>query len=172
MTVLIVGGAASGKSEWAEARILQSAARPRVYVATMQVWDEESCRRVEKHRRMRKEKAFLTKEAPTNLLAAAEEVPAGSDVLLEDVTNLCANEMFDVAGAGENAQTAILAGVRALQEKCALLVIVSGDVASGGSEYEGETLEYMKVLARTNIAIANEADEVYEAVAGNLVRHK
>lgn len=172
MTVLMVGGAASGKSEGAEARILQSNASPRIYVATMQVWDEESRRRVEKHRRMRREKEFLTLEAPTNLLAAAEKVPAGSAVLLEDVTNLCANEMFDPAGAGEKAQTAILAGVKALQKKCALLVIVSGDVASGGSEYEGETLEYMKLLAKTNIAIANEADEVYEAVAGVLVRHK
>ena len=39
MTALVVGGAASGKSQLAEQLILQSTARPRVYIATMQVWD-------------------------------------------------------------------------------------------------------------------------------------
>ena len=110
MTALVVGGAASGKSQLAEQLILQSTARPRVYIATMQVWDSESERRVQKHRAMRAEKQFSTLEVPLGLLAAAESVPPGSAVLLEDLTNLCAGEMFSPQGAGENTEKAISAG--------------------------------------------------------------
>ena len=154
MTALVVGGAASGKSQLAEQLILQSTARPRVYIATMQVWDGESERRVQKHRAMRAEKQFSTLEVPLGLLAAAESVPPGSAVLLEDLTNLCAGEMFSPQGAGENTAKAILAGVKALAEKCALLVIVSGDVAGGGLDYAGDTPSYVYTLAKLNNAAA------------------
>lgn len=172
MTALVVGGAASGKSQLAEQLILQSTARPRVYIATMQVWDSESERRVQKHRAMRAEKQFSTLEVPLGLLAAAESVPPGSAVLLEDLTNLCAGEMFSPQGAGENTEKAILAGVKALAERCALLVIVSGDVAGGGLDYAGDTPAYVYTLAKLNNAAAAMADCVYEAVGGLQIQHK
>ncbi len=46
MLTLVLGGAASGKSEYAEALVLRSAL-PRYYLATMQVWDAECAARVE-----------------------------------------------------------------------------------------------------------------------------
>ena len=52
MLTLVIGGAASGKSEYAESLVLRSTL-PRYYLATMQVWDAECAARVEKHRRMR-----------------------------------------------------------------------------------------------------------------------
>ena len=61
MLTLVVGGAASGKSAYAERLVLQTAL-PRYYLATMQVWDAECAARVEKHRRMRAEKQFETLE--------------------------------------------------------------------------------------------------------------
>ena len=45
MLTLVLGGAASGKSEYAEALVLRSAL-PRYYLATMQVWDAECAARV------------------------------------------------------------------------------------------------------------------------------
>ena len=121
---------------------------------------------------MRAEKQFSTLEVPLGLLAAAESVPPGSAVLLEDLTNLCAGEMFSPQGAGENTEKAILAGVKALAEKCALLVIVSGDVASGGLDYAGDTPAYVYTLAQLNNAVAAMADCVYEAVGGLQIQHK
>lgn len=138
----------------------------------MQVWDSESERRVQKHRAMRAEKQFSTLEVPLGLLAAAESVPPGSAVLLEDLTNLCAGEMFSPQGAGENTEKAILAGVKALAEKCALLVMVSGDVAGGGLDYAGDTPAYVYTLAKLNNAAAAMADCVYEAVGGLQIQHK
>ena len=61
MLTLVLGGAASGKSEYAEALVLRSAL-PRYYLATMQVWDAECAARVEKHRKMRAAKQFETLE--------------------------------------------------------------------------------------------------------------
>lgn len=50
MLTLVLGGAASGKSEYAEALVLRCGL-PRYYLATMQVWDAECIARVEKHRK-------------------------------------------------------------------------------------------------------------------------
>ena len=57
MLTLVIGGAASGKSAYAESLVLKTGL-PRYYLATMQVWDAECAARVEKHRKMRAEKQF------------------------------------------------------------------------------------------------------------------
>ena len=75
MYILVSGGAASGKSEYAESLVLTCAARPRLYVATMEVWDDESRARVARHRAMRRDKGFQTIEAPRRLFEAA--LPTG-----------------------------------------------------------------------------------------------
>ena len=67
---------------------------------------------------------------------------------------------------------AIVEGVRVLRRRCDHLVIVSNEVFSGGSSYAGDTLHYLRVLARVNRLLAQEADEVYEIVYGLPVCHK
>ena len=66
MLTLVLGGAASGKSEYAESLVLRTTG-PRYYLATMQVWDAECAARVEKHRKMRAAKQFETVECPLHL---------------------------------------------------------------------------------------------------------
>lgn len=95
MLTLVVGGAASGKSAYAERLVLRTAL-PRYYLATMQVWDAECAARVEKHRRMRAEKQFETLECPLHL--GTVHLPARGTALLEDLGNLTANELYDPAG--------------------------------------------------------------------------
>ena len=63
MLTLVLGGAASGKSGYAESLVLKTAL-PRYYIATMQVWDAECAARVEKHRKMRAAKQFETGSVP------------------------------------------------------------------------------------------------------------
>ena len=104
MLTLVLGGAASGKSGYAESLVLKTAL-PRYYIATMQVWDAECAVRVEKHRKMRAAKQFETVECPLHLENI--RLPARGTALLEDLGNLTANELYDPAGAGENAASAI-----------------------------------------------------------------
>lgn len=169
MLTLVVGGAASGKSAYAERLVLQTAL-PRYYLATMQVWDAECAARVEKHRRMRAEKQFETLECPLHL--GAVRLPARGTALLEDLGNLTANELYDPAGAGETAASAILDGLDRLAAQCEHLVVVSNEVFSGGANYAGDTDRYLKALAQVNNALAARADAVVRVVCGIPVYHK
>ena len=67
MLILVSGGSASGKSEFAEGLVTASGLETRAYLATMQVWDAESERRVERHRRMRAV-SYTHLTLPTNSL--------------------------------------------------------------------------------------------------------
>lgn len=169
MLTLVVGGAASGKSEYAERLVLQTAL-PRYYLATMQVWDAECAARVEKHRRMRAEKQFETLECPLHL--GTVHLPARGTALLEDLGNLTANELYDPAGASEAAASAILDGLDKLAAQCKYLVVVSNEVFSGGANYAGDTDRYLKALAQVNNALAARADAVVRVVCGIPVYHK
>lgn len=169
MLTLVVGGAASGKSAYAERLVLQTAL-PRYYLATMQVWDAECAARVEKHRRMRAEKQFETLECPLHL--GTVRLPARGTALLEDLGNLTANELYDPAGAGETAASAILDGLDKLAAQCEHLVVVSNEVFSGGANYAGDTDRYLKALAQVNNALAARADAVVRVVCGIPVYHK
>ena len=169
MLTLVVGGAASGKSEYAERLVLQTAL-PRYYLATMQVWDAECAARVEKHRRMRAEKQFESLECPLHL--GTVHLPAWGTALLEDLGNLTANELYDPAGAGEAAASAILDGLDRLAAQCEHLVVVSNEVFSGGANYAGDTDRYLKALAQGTTALAARADAVVRVVCGIPVYHK
>ena len=164
MFTLVIGGAASGKSAYAEELILQCGKKHRTYIATMDAFDEECRLRIQKHRRMRAEKDFETVECQTNLSKIS--LPVKGAVLLECMSNLAANERYSPEGAGEHAYTAILDGVDLLLEECEDLVIVTNDIFCGDSQYEGDTLSYLKLLADINKALAAKADAVCEVICG------
>ena len=108
MLTLVLGGAASGKSAYAESLVLKTGL-PRYYLATMQVWDAECAARVEKHRKMRAQKQFETLECPLHLDRLS--LPGRGTVLLEDLGNLVANELYSPGGAGKHTAEAVLAGL-------------------------------------------------------------
>lgn len=60
MITLVTGGSGSGKSAFAEDVLTGFGDGDRIYIATMYPFDEESKKRVERHRRMRAEKKFTT----------------------------------------------------------------------------------------------------------------
>ena len=138
MIVLVTGGSGCGKSTWAEKLVCALPAKKRVYIATMQVYDEESVQRVARHRAQRADKGFTTIECEKDLASA--DVPEGSVVLLEDLVNLMANEMF---GGGDTSR--ILPALNALH-------------------YPDSTQDYLRQLAKINAEAAKMADCVVEVV--------
>ena len=169
MLMLVLGGAASGKSAYAESLVLKTGL-PRYYLATMQVWDAECAARVAKHRKMRARKQFTTVECPLHLEQV--QLPARGTALLEDLGNLAANELYDPAGAGEDAAAAILRGLDSLSAQCENLLVVSNEVFSGGADYAGDTDRYLRALAQVNNAFAARADAVVRVVCGIPVYYK
>ena len=67
---------------------------------------------------------------------------------------------------------AVLAGVAALKDRCAHLVIVTNDVFSDGITYDEVTKLYQERLGTINRRIAAEADEATEVVCGIPLRLK
>ena len=66
MITLVTGGSGSGKSAYAES-LLYSCEGIRYYIATMQIYDAEGEKKVERHRKLRAGKGFLTIESPMNV---------------------------------------------------------------------------------------------------------
>lgn len=170
MMTVVTGGSGSGKSAFAEDKILSYGQGKRFYIATMHPYDEESFKRVERHRKMREGKGFETVECYTGLEKL--EFPEDAIVLLECMSNLTANEMFERDGAGTNTIEAILAGVRKLRNQVRHLVIVTNEIFSEAASYEGDTVRYQEYLGVINQELGEMADEVVEVVYGIPVWHK
>ncbi len=179
MMTLVIGGAASGKSSFAERLTVSGsmsgpasgdcgraeAAAPLIYLAAMQPFGAEAEQRIRKHRAQRAGRGFVTLEQYTDLSSA--QVPEGSRVLLEDLGNLCANEMFSGdKRSDEEIIGAAVRGVLDLGGRCSELVAVTNEVFSGGTDYERETERYLRVLGEVNRRIAGAADRVVEVVCG------
>ena len=79
--------------------------------------------------------------------------------------------MFDGDSAGCDID-GILDGIGYINEAASSLVIVTGNLFSGGSGYDKGTMEYLKALAGLNRGIALSADAVIEVVCGIPVRYK
>ena len=160
MLTIIIGGAGSGKSAFAEAHVCKLPGR-KTYLAAMLARDGESQARVERHRTQRAHLGFETLERGLDLAGA--EIPAGANVLLEDLSNLLANELYEPAGGGTDAVYRALAR---LIESCENLTIVTNEVFSGGADYSEESLRYMRALADLNRQLAARADLAVEVVCG------
>ncbi len=175
MTIMILGGSASGKSKIAEDTICSLCSSRKYYIATMKVGnDEENIERVAKHREQRKEKNFVTIECPCNIENALKEMDTQKNVLLECVSNLAANEMFfgtEITSI-EDTVNNVVNGIKTLAKECDNLVIVSNNIFESGSEYDESTRDYIKALGQINRELIDVSDEAYEAVVGIKVRIK
>ena len=170
MFVLVTGGSGSGKSAYAEDRVLSFGEGNRIYIATMFPFDKESEKRVERHRNMRAGKGFETIECYTGLKEVS--LPENSVVLLECMSNLTANEMFQENGAHERTVEEIMEGVLHIREQAKHLIIVTNEIFSEAFSYEGETQIYQAYLGTINQKMAELADDVVEVVYGIPVFHK
>ena len=170
MMTLIIGGSGSGKSAYAEDYTISlSEDRKKYYIATMQIFDEEGKRKVERHRMLRGGKGFSTIEQPVDIGKAAEKMEAEDrTALLECISNLTANEMFlgEIPGTEEVITEKIVGGIAVLNRELTHLVIVSNNVFEDGNVYDKTTMAYIRAMGRINQKLAEMADEVVEVVVG------
>ena len=167
MVTLILGGSGSGKSAFAEDYIIKlNNGGKTYYLATMMSGDDpETLKRIERHRMMRKEKGFVTVEQPYDIQKCLERIERDSAVLLEDLSNLLANEMF-LKKRETDSRREIEDGIAELSKHTSNLVIVSNNIFEDGIEYDEETKRYMKALGELNHRISGFSGEVYEVICG------
>ena len=164
MFLVITGGSGSGKSAYAEQCVLDFGPAERIYIATMYPFDEECDRRIRRHREMRRQKQFSTLECYTGLKTA--DIPEDSVVLLECMSNLTANEMYQEGGTGGQTVEEILAGICYLLKRVRHLVVVTNEIFSDGIDYDSETMRYQSYLGQINSEMGRMADQVTEVVYG------
>ncbi len=162
MKVLIIGYPDSGKSELAERMVTDiSAPGERIYLATMIPYGAEGAARVEKHRKMREGKGFTTIEAPFDIADAIEKAdkPDNSTVLLECLSNLVANELFERHASPDELTSRLSDDVVRLADKVRDLIIVSNhfDITA---DFDDETANYAQALDKLNDALADICDKV------------
>lgn len=170
MMTLILGGSGSGKSAYAEDyAVTLSKGMKTYYLATMQPFGKEAQQRIARHKSLRNGKGFLTIEQPTAIYKASEKMdPGEKTVLLECISNLTANEMFEgeIPKSEETVFNKITNDIIILKEATTHLIIVSNNIFEDGTIYDKETMAYIRTISRINQKLTEAADEVIEVVTG------
>lgn len=152
--ILISGSNNSGKSIFAES-VLDKISDSGIYVATMIAHTEDNLLRIKKHKNQREKYNFTTVESPYTVRDCITEIEGA--VLLEDISNLLANNIFDKHKDVDS----VFEDVCILKNKCKVLVAVTiSGLKSDGYDYE--TANYINSLNILNQKLADCADMVYE----------
>ena len=157
---LILGGARSGKSTFAE-RLATSASRPRAYIATSQSLDTEMEAKIAKHRQNRGPD-WQTIEAPLELGAELANIKSNSVVLIDCLTLWLSNQMH--AEADIDAEVANLLTV--LSASPNPVICVSNEVGMGLVPDTPLGRQFRDLQGRLNQKVAPRADLAVFVAAG------
>ena len=172
MNIFISGGAKNGKSYYAQkrARIMADEKNcPLYYVATMIPHDEEDHARIRRHIKERDGWGFDTLEQGRALPALLEDetVDRNGVFLLDSVTAILSNEMFDDEGTFDSeAAERVKRDVLRFARETGNTVFVSDCIYGDAGDYDELTEEYRRGLAMIDRALAGYCDEVIEISCG------
>ncbi len=156
----VLGGAASGKSSFAE-QLVVSSGKKRVYLATSQVFDDEMKNKVRKHV-VQRGAGWETIEAPLDLSDALARLGADQICLIDCATMWLSNNLL-AENDLEQAQAELL---EAVQNCPAQILIVSNEVGHGIVPDNALARKFREAQGRLNISLAAQADLVVQVTAG------
>lgn len=157
---LVVGGARSGKSAFAES-LVRASLRPRRYIATAEAWDDEMAARIARHRTDRG-LDWTTVETPRDLPAALATARADEAVLIDCATLWLTNHLLadhDIAAETE----ALLVALAACP---APVVVVSNETGWGIVPENALARRFRDEQGRLNQRLARAAGLVVTVIAG------
>jgi adenosylcobinamide kinase / adenosylcobinamide-phosphate guanylyltransferase len=165
--ILVGGGTRSGKSRFALAYARRLGAR-RLFVATAEPGDAEMAERITHHREERG-CDFVTKEEPLQLPRLLAEEHDADVVVVDCLTLWLCNLLLNHRSAAEiEDQVAALLAVIARPQRD--VVLVSNEVGFGVVPESELGRRFRDIVGRTHQQIAAQADEVYLAAMGVVVR--
>jgi adenosylcobinamide kinase/adenosylcobinamide-phosphate guanylyltransferase len=156
---LVLGGARSGKSRYAEG-LMASLPRPWTYIATAEALDDEMAARIAAHR-ARRGHGWITREAPRELVEALD-AHGTAPALVDCLTLWLSNLML----AGRDVDAEIDRLEDRLRRSTAELVLVSNEVGSGIVPDNALARRFRDLQGSLNQRIAACSDRVVLVVAG------
>ncbi|HEY7666354.1 MAG TPA: bifunctional adenosylcobinamide kinase/adenosylcobinamide-phosphate guanylyltransferase [Xanthobacteraceae bacterium] len=157
---LVLGGARSGKSRYAES-LITARAPPWIYVATAEPGDDEMAQRIAAHR-ARRNAGWQTIEAPHDLAGALAGADARANLLVDCLTLWLSNRMLGEADL--DAQVGRLEEV--LARRGGTTVLVSNEVGSGIVPDSPLGRRFRDAQGNLNQRLAARCDRVVLVVAG------
>jgi adenosylcobinamide kinase/adenosylcobinamide-phosphate guanylyltransferase len=169
-SILITGGARSGKSQFAQKLAIEAGGKV-LFIATAEAKDEAMRLRIEAHRESRPA-GWKTLEAPLGVSEIiAQQIGEAEIVVIDCITMLVANIMLQ--GRGEElVLKEIEALINQMDRLGATFILVTNEVGLGIVSDNELSRRYRDCLGRANQILAQHADEVYLMVAGIPVRLK
>lgn len=168
-TTLVLGGARSGKSSWAEAQLGAYDEVEYVATSTVAADDAEWRQRVALHR-ARRPASWRTTET---LALAAVLMQTDAAPVLVDCASVWLDRILQEAGAWEEApgwademESRVAGFVQAVAETSREVIIVSNEVGSGIVPMHASARRYRDELGRLNARLAEACDEVWLCTAG------
>ena len=155
---LVLGGARSGKSRFAEA-LAREQGGPRTYIATAEAFDDEMRQRIARHREQRSGDGWATIEST---LDPASVRPREGVVLLDCVTVWLGNLMHH----GRDLKVEVAKLCAALEACPAQVIVVSNEVGLSIVPENAMARRFRDEQGLVNQAIARLADNVYFIAAG------
>jgi adenosylcobinamide kinase/adenosylcobinamide-phosphate guanylyltransferase len=158
---LVLGGARSGKSRYAESLLDLHPGR-RTYLATAEILDDEMAERVKAHRQ-RRDSDWKTIEEPLELAAAlTAETEQGAAVLVDCLTLWLGNLM----GKDRDVEAEIAGLVAALIQFGGPVVFVSNEVGLGIVPDNAMARRFRDLAGTLHQRLAEQADRVVFVAAG------
>ena len=157
---LILGGASSGKSAWAERYVLEQGQKVG-YIATAQAFDPEMKEKIAQHRGRRGDE-WTTREEPLNIISCFDAFPAEQPILLDCATLWLSNLML----AEKNIASESSAFIDYLHKYTGTLVIVSNETGLSVVPHTRIGRDFQKAQGQLNQQLAALADRVVFIVSG------
>lgn len=156
----VTGGAASGKSTFAET-LVRGTGKPKIYVATMQPYDDEMRTKLTKHQSDRGDD-WTTIEAPIDVVTILENAQPTDVILLDCVTLWLTNVLL----ADHDVDAACGELVNALVTCPCDVVVVSNEVGMGIVPDNAISRKFRNMQGKINQMIAARADTVVTVISG------
>ncbi len=177
-TILITGGARSGKSRFAQ-ELAAKSGEPVLFVATAEAGDEDMKCRIEEHKRHRPAD-WHTLEATTHIGNCIRQKIGQNKVVIIDCVTLLVNNIFnrytfpsedriDPAVLEKDVTDEIAELLDCISHVNASFIIVTNEVGLGLVPDNRISRVYRDLLGKANQMLAGSADEVYFMVSGLLV---